>query len=1031
MQKVDHQKAFSSSVFSKKPLKASTYQYNTISDGVKRIYTNQDELAEYGDKGILGPKEVSYYNLFINGVLQPRTNYFIHKGLLILTTTDIPIKGSPIIIAYVTFEEEEFVNLNTAIVEGNIPSGFVSPEAVEDIQITVFNTLERSASLLELKKNIVSGPSTIPAGHITTWEFMLTITNTDISPINDIVVTDTILLDTILNIKDSVPSQGSISISDRIITWNVGTLGVGESATATFELQGSFKASGIRSLSRAFSVGIGLSDLRKSDIISGGEIQVVKGLAITKTITSGPLKVHAGVTNTWRVEIKIDNHSDISVTDILMTDILLIENIHTIRIISTSKGTAEIIDSKVFLKADVVGALETVVLVLDIIGSFTIDGFKNLDSAIVVGNINVGEVFAGPTEDVEIIVLSPKENIEEELLLEKYLGNDPLVAFSGKFRKWRFALKITNFSNDILKNITVTDYLLFDVFEEPHPLFVDSGEILISHNTIMWNIQELLPGEVFTAVFEVKGLFNAIGLRSLNRAIASGYNSKSSVCIMSSIVSGAPVKVLDFIHDLKNVCIMADKVYSQCQQRKCFENIRISLDSKRFKDIVFKPGFIVGKTRMISNIKHRPNFKRVQFLLKIPFEITTWEGSSIEGHLPDIFQDIIMFMPESRDEFPYRIVVETYSEVLGKVSILENRLNFTAGIFMIIKAIGKVQLFIPAFDFSPKPLPCVNFNRSLECTAFRFTDFPNLFPGQNQVDTQKRLSDSIRDINCPPIFGSLTIKKYITSGPLVVEANRNSTWRVEIHISNHGHGPVSNTIAEDILLLDSLVNVDIISLSQGSVSRESNSIIWNIGTLNSFCTTVLVAEITGFFSGKVNPFIHVENYQYNTYSDGVKKIFTDDDELKVYGDKGILPPSQVSYFNLYINGVLQPKTNYVVVKGFLVLTTLDTPIKGVPIILEALIIKDINNQLLKAETSQYNAIATEKKIYTNQDEIVMYGNNGILNPHHTSYHNLFINAVLQPKINYLVQKGILILKTEDVPLKESPISLQFIKIFPE
>ena len=58
-------------------LHADTYQYNALSDGVKRIYTNNDELTQYGDKGILDPNDVSSFGLFINGVLQPKVNYEI------------------------------------------------------------------------------------------------------------------------------------------------------------------------------------------------------------------------------------------------------------------------------------------------------------------------------------------------------------------------------------------------------------------------------------------------------------------------------------------------------------------------------------------------------------------------------------------------------------------------------------------------------------------------------------------------------------------------------------------------------------------------------------------------------------------------------------------------------------------------------------------------------------------------------------------------------------------------------------------
>ncbi|WP_240335302.1 DUF4183 domain-containing protein [Paraliobacillus sediminis] len=86
------------------PLKrrVETYQYNAYSDGLKKIYTSSDEIRKYGDKGILNPKDVSYINVFINGVLQPPMNYQIETGKLILNTEDIPINRSLIIIQFIT-----------------------------------------------------------------------------------------------------------------------------------------------------------------------------------------------------------------------------------------------------------------------------------------------------------------------------------------------------------------------------------------------------------------------------------------------------------------------------------------------------------------------------------------------------------------------------------------------------------------------------------------------------------------------------------------------------------------------------------------------------------------------------------------------------------------------------------------------------------------------------------------------------------------------------------------------------------------
>ncbi|NJD02859.1 MAG: DUF4183 domain-containing protein [Ruminiclostridium sp.] len=183
------------------------------------------------------------------------------------------------------------------------------------------------------------------------------------------------------------------------------------------------------------------------------------------------------------------------------------------------------------------------------------------------------------------------------------------------------------------------------------------------------------------------------------------------------------------------------------------------------------------------------------------------------------------------------------------------------------------------------------------------------------------------------------------------------------------------------------------------------------------------------YKGIGNEILNAVNYQYNTISDGISRIYTNDNEIKKYGDKGIIDPNEASYFNLYINGVLQPKTNYIVKKGFLELTTVDIPLKDAPIIIEFIIIKDANNRLLRAETYQYNAYSDNKRIYTNSDGIKMYGDTDIPNPKQTSFQNLFINGAIQPHVNYLVKKSLLTLKTLDTPLKGGPILLQFITSF--
>jgi len=87
------------------------------------------------------------------------------------------------------------------------------------------------------------------------------------------------------------------------------------------------------------------------------------------------------------------------------------------------------------------------------------------------------------------------------------------------------------------------------------------------------------------------------------------------------------------------------------------------------------------------------------------------------------------------------------------------------------------------------------------------------------------------------------------------------------------------------------------------------------------------------------------------------------------------------------------------------------------------------NQLLQTEVSYYCATANgAARIFTDHDRMLEYDSSVILNPDRVSYINLFINGMLQPPILYDVRRGVLLLKSMDVPPAGAVIMLQFVKI---
>ena len=84
------------------PLKTTNLLFFTYSDGQRSVYKNADGLEEYGITNIMSPNEVSYINLFINGILQPSVNYKVEEGKLTLLTENVPMKGAVIILQFIS-----------------------------------------------------------------------------------------------------------------------------------------------------------------------------------------------------------------------------------------------------------------------------------------------------------------------------------------------------------------------------------------------------------------------------------------------------------------------------------------------------------------------------------------------------------------------------------------------------------------------------------------------------------------------------------------------------------------------------------------------------------------------------------------------------------------------------------------------------------------------------------------------------------------------------------------------------------------
>lgn len=202
---------------------------------------------------------------------------------------------------------------------------------------------------------------------------------------------------------------------------------------------------------------------------------------------------------------------------------------------------------------------------------------------------------------------------------------------------------------------------------------------------------------------------------------------------------GSPITLQQdpYFPEYKAECIIVDKVYFSCQQRECFDEVFVPVPEGEFQflEITFNPGEIVKGSLVVTPIPNRPNFSRVRFKVRATFTLKVKDCKvgnvlNIEGELPEIYKDVILYIPESRDEFTFQIVIETASQALTEPVQDDCFYVFAVGVFIIIKVVGEVQLLIPAYGYCPEPPECEEYQSDEVCIVFETAPFPEFFPKQ-------------------------------------------------------------------------------------------------------------------------------------------------------------------------------------------------------------------------------------------------------------------------------------------------------------
>ena len=171
---------------------------------------------------------------------------------------------------------------------------------------------------------------------------------------------------------------------------------------------------------------------------------------------------------------------------------------------------------------------------------------------------------------------------------------------------------------------------------------------------------------------------------------------------------------------VKSDCLLIDKVYSQCHNRVCFPKIKLQIPQGfQIVSVKFMNGEIIPETLMVRNLINRPNFKRIIFNVNIPVTVTIEDNAGdiqiFKDNLPIYKIDIVLFMPPTRDETSFNIILDTFSKLLD---INQESNNIAVGIFNVVSSVLQVQLLIPTLDDCSIPPVCEDFNNVNVCDDF-------------------------------------------------------------------------------------------------------------------------------------------------------------------------------------------------------------------------------------------------------------------------------------------------------------------------
>ncbi|MPM10509.1 hypothetical protein SDC9_56841 [bioreactor metagenome] len=271
--------------------------------------------------------------------------------------------------------------------------------------------------VLCVTKQIISGPTNVCANDMQTWLLLISIFNCGTVPVDEVVMTDTLNGSIVLSFPPQfTPSAGvTYDSGTRVVTWDIGTIGVNETVDLVIILTGSFTAPGHYTLDSGTVTGTDLDPIEFSD--PGILVHGITQLTATKEIVSGPLSVESCKISTWTLRITVTNSGITDIPNVTVVDVLSSSfTVESGPQLTPSAGYASFIGNEIIWNIDNLVGNTSETLLITVTGFLCCGGHTVIDSGYIEGPCDQTVTFEDPGIDVLPISIPNKISVSGDIL---------------------------------------------------------------------------------------------------------------------------------------------------------------------------------------------------------------------------------------------------------------------------------------------------------------------------------------------------------------------------------------------------------------------------------------------------------------------------------------------------------------------------------------------------------------------------------------------------------------------------------------